>query len=147
VASNEVKPKAKPETGAGSMSKWPNGARPIEQIADNVKGQVLSSRRISSALKDWCAKHPDLEPSKVHIWIRAFSTDDDKPDDATFSDDVLTEWLNPRALTDGACYFALSDELEGYPIKLVRLFRKGKQYAVLFELLDYVPWNDSVEDE
>jgi hypothetical protein len=125
------------------MSKWPTGAISLEQVGD--KSQGLSSKQIAKTLKDWCGKYPDMEPSKVRIWVEAFSTADDKPNNPTVSEDFLKAWLYPKALTDGACYFALSDELEGYPIKMMRLFRKGKQYTMLFDLLDFVPWEETEE--
>lgn len=127
------------------MSKWPNNAKLLERAADD--GQGLSSRQIAEPLKAWCETHPDLEPSKVRIWVQAYSATDATPNEPTASNDLLNEWLKPKVLTDGVCYFAFSDELEGYPIKVMRLFRKGKQFAVLFDLLDFVPWDEDEEDK
>jgi hypothetical protein len=129
------------------MAKWPKGAKLLETMADAGEGGGLSSRQISRLLKDWCRKHADLDPNKTSVWIQAYSATDELAD-PTCSSDVLQEWLNPKALTDGPCYFALADELEGYPIKVMRLFRNRKEHMALFDLLDYAPWDESGgEDE
>jgi hypothetical protein len=128
------------------MSKWPNGAKLLERMEDAEDGG-LNSRQISKTSKEWCRKYTDLDPSKISIGIEAYTVAHEAPDDPTRSADMLQEWVSPKALADGVCYFALADELEGYPVKVMRLFRKGKQYVVLFDLLDYVPWDEAEEED
>jgi len=124
------------------MPQWPNGAKLLERIADSKERGGLSSRQISKMLKDWCRKHADLDPTKTSVWVQAYSATEEVVSDPTCSNDLLQEWLSPKALTDGPCYFALADELEGYPEKAMRLFSKGKEHVMLFDLLGYVPLDD-----